>query len=126
MGCGARVSAKRFSTASSIMSRTSDPLMPAPLTAVQEMISRSKAFDDEGQAEDVAVPAGELEAVGAPAQVRAQVGTARLALPPRPLGQWWRQALVEAGEELDRRERQMALPVNTDFHLRLLDALVRR
>ena len=40
-----------------------------------------EGIDDEGKAEDVTVPAGELEAVGAPAQVRAQVGTTRLALP---------------------------------------------
>jgi hypothetical protein len=34
---------KRFSRGSSIMSRTSEPLIPAPQTAVQAMISRSKA-----------------------------------------------------------------------------------
>ncbi|MNL17396.1 hypothetical protein D3C87_1384880 [compost metagenome] len=43
IACGARVARKRFSTASSIMSRTSEPEMPALATAVQAMISRSKA-----------------------------------------------------------------------------------
>jgi hypothetical protein len=39
----ARVALKRFFTASSIMLRTSEPEMPAFATAVQAMISRSKA-----------------------------------------------------------------------------------
>lgn len=41
-GCGARVAPKRFSTASSIMSRTSEQDVPTLTTAAQAMISRSK------------------------------------------------------------------------------------
>lgn len=40
MACGARVAPKRFSTVSSIMSRTAEPEMPALASAVQAMISQ--------------------------------------------------------------------------------------
>ena len=47
------------------MSRASEPLIPALTTTRQAMTSWT-GVDDEGAADDVAVPAGELEAVTAP------------------------------------------------------------
>src|SRR5262249_9434781 len=69
--CGAWIVAKRNSTACSIRSRTIEPLTPAPATACQASTSRFMGIDDEDDADDLSIPAGDLEDIGAPAQVRA-------------------------------------------------------
>jgi hypothetical protein len=63
--------AKRVSTHRSIISRTSEPLIPQPLTAAPGDEFPVVGIDDEADAHDLTVAAGELEAVGTPAQVRA-------------------------------------------------------
>jgi hypothetical protein len=52
-----------------MMSRTSEPLMPALATARQCDHLAVVRIDDEGGSDDLAVPARELEAVRAPTQV---------------------------------------------------------
>ncbi len=52
------------------MSRTSDPLIPAFTTAPPGDDLAVVRVDDEGAADDSAIPTGELEAVRAPTQVR--------------------------------------------------------
>src|SRR6516165_7833486 len=59
-GCGARMAPNRCSTQRTIMSRIISPEMPAVV-----------AIESEGDAHRLAVPAGELEAVRAPADVGA-------------------------------------------------------
>ena len=61
-------SPKQVSTASSIMSRMSEPLTPAFATAPGDDLA-VMGVENERAADDVAVPAGELETVGAPAQI---------------------------------------------------------
>jgi hypothetical protein len=52
------------------MSRTSDPLIPALATGPPGDDLAVMGIDQEGGADHVAIPAGELQPVAAPAQVR--------------------------------------------------------
>ena len=65
-----RSAPKRFSTQSTIMSRIISPEMPAVVASPADHLA-VVAVEGEGDAHDLAVPAGELQAVGAPADVRA-------------------------------------------------------
>src|SRR5438128_1320597 len=69
-GCGARIAPKRCSTERTIMSRIISPEMPA-VVATQEIASRSMAIEREGDAHELATPAGELQRIRVPAAVRA-------------------------------------------------------
>ncbi len=85
-GCGARSVPNLHSTAASIMSRTSEPLIPAPVTATWAMTSRSKASMNEtlfaiGSRTMVechpdlfSVPARDLAGIRAPSEVRSHDG----------------------------------------------------
>ena len=90
--CGAWTGPKRSSTASSVRSRTLEPLMSVPATARQA--STSRYINDEDDADDIAVPASDLEDIGVPPQVRAHhrfvamqaaLAAARMALEEKPL-----------------------------------------
>src|SRR5216683_875691 len=70
-GCGARIAPKRCSTQWTIMSRIISPEMPAVGGDPADDLA-VVAIEGEGQAHGLAVPAGELETVRAPADIGAQ------------------------------------------------------
>src|SRR6185437_16251617 len=67
-GCGAQIAPKRCSTERTIRSRIISPEMPA-VVAIQEIASRSWAVEGKRDANDLAVPAGELQRIRAPATI---------------------------------------------------------